>query len=99
MAEQLDMAGLNLNASQDGPPPPSTQRSSIPPHMRGRIPSPPQMGNPAPPAMSGLNNSAWAGYVGHRIFSIPFVAPSVSDIFVPHSFPIHSVLLLVLPCF
>lgn len=73
MADQLNMAGLNLG--QDGGP-----RSYIPPHMRGKMgpggpgangPAPgpvpmngppPMAGGPPPPAaMNGLNNSAWAG--------------------------------------
>jgi len=68
MAEQLNMGGLNLGAEQ-GP----GARSYIPPHMRGKMGAAPPNGNPnvpmngppgpggPPPAVNGLNNSAWAG--------------------------------------
>lgn len=66
MADQLNMAGINLGQG-NGP------RSYIPPHMRGKVGGPgpngpensgppPMQDGPAPSAMNGgLNNSAWAG--------------------------------------
>ncbi|KAI1377358.1 DEAD-domain-containing protein [Hypoxylon crocopeplum] len=64
MADQLNMGGLSLGDQQQ------TQRSYIPPHMRGKVgaantappPPPPPMGAGGPPPnMNGLNSSAWAG--------------------------------------
>lgn len=77
MADQIDMAGLNLGPNGQ----PAQQRSYIPPHLRNRgggPPGPPPPQNDAPPQaapqngpapgnmnggppMNGLNNSNWAG--------------------------------------
>ena len=60
MADQLNMGGLNLGSPV--PPQELSQRSYIPPHMRGKMASP-EMNTGSPPmnAMNGLNQSAWAG--------------------------------------
>jgi hypothetical protein len=62
MADQINMAGLNLGPDGQAP----AQRSYIPPHMRNKVvqqPPSPMNGAAAPPpqAINGLNNSAWAG--------------------------------------
>lgn len=70
MADQLSGGMGNLSLDQA---PAAAQlagqhpggRSYIPPHLRGKIGAnapPPAVNNgPAPGAMNGLNNSAWAG--------------------------------------
>ena len=77
MADQLNMAAMNLNGQQ-GPPAPNVPggRSYIPPHMRAKMGGPPQPqpGPPGPapvgpgpmaaaPPPGGQNNNAWAKYV------------------------------------
>ncbi|KAF6842560.1 ATP-dependent RNA helicase DED1-like protein 1 [Colletotrichum musicola] len=54
MADQLNMAGLNLQDGQNQP------RSYIPPHMRKMGGGGGGGGGP-PPMNGGINNSAWAG--------------------------------------
>ncbi|KAF9881044.1 DEAD/DEAH box helicase [Colletotrichum karsti] len=65
MADQLNMAGLNIQDQQNQP------RSYIPPHMRkmggGGGGGGPPAGGP-PPMNNGINNSAWAGAGGNQNF-------------------------------
>lgn len=60
MADQLNMAGMNLNGGN---------QSYIPPHMRGKPGGPPPPGpmpnGNAPPMNGGLNGSAWANGNGN----------------------------------